>query len=265
MDTNPAFSVIVNFKNDEECVRRTLIQIELMLDKLRMYGPVELILVDEASIDRTLCLLYEAESRLSRFQCRVVGSISGYSHALRTGVAVSSGSVICTLDGAQTYHPDNILNMVEIMTLSGCDIVTGSPYHPWANVRGRHAPARFMSKLINRACRAFTGTNLYCYTCFFRVYRREWLMRAQAVSDGYAAVTELLIGMARRGAAIVEYPILLEKVDYGATSDETMKVVLEHLGVIRRLIFKKTATAHDPRPARENPLSHWALTSRLML
>lgn len=264
MNHKPLFSVIAMFNNNEERVSTTLSEIETMLDGLRLYGPAELILVDEASVDRTLYLLHEAAARLGRFQCRAFGARRGYSQALRVGLAASSGSIICTLDGASTYRPAEMVRMIELMNLSGCDIVTGSPYHPWANLFGRHAPARFLSKLINRVYRECTGTNLYCYTCFFRACRREWLERARSAADGYAAVAELLIEMARQGASIVEYPISLTKANYGETTAQTMEVVVEHLRVMRRLLLgKKPAVVRVKR--RDNPLAHWALTGRCIM
>jgi len=166
MDTNPTFSVIVNFKTTKTTSGGTLIQIELMLDKLRMYGPAELILVETpAATARFTCCM--RPSRGQPFSVRVVGSISGYNNALRTGVAgverIDHLHARRRPDLSPRQYPEHGRNH-DPEQVRHCHRLAVSSV-------GERAPAARAGAVMSNSSIAFTarftGTNLYCYNLLF--------------------------------------------------------------------------------------------------
>ncbi len=250
-----SISVIVIFQNNAARVAHTLAGVAGLLDSLRLYGAAELILIDNSSTDSTFGRLVLRTRLFNRFRCRILRSAGGFGEALRTGLAAATGAIVCTIDGAATYEPAEMLKLVDIMHLTGCDVVTGSPYHPWSV-----CPRRLLSKAVNRLYRLLAPGDLYCYTCFFRAYRRDRLARVPRFSNGYIGNTELLIGLARAGATIVEYPLTLGKPGYGDTPRQTLEIVRDHLRLIARIFFGRRRV-EPAAPAAT--LSRFALTGRI--
>lgn len=252
---NTNISIVVIFKNNAGRVAQTLAGVEKLLDALRLYGAAELLLVDDSSSDATLGQMLESARRLSRFHCRILRSSQGFGDALRMGLAAAKGAIVCTIDGASTYAPGEMFKLIDIMHLTGCDVVSGSPYHPWSV-----GPRRLLSKAINRVYRLLIPGDLYCFTCFFRAYRRERILPMLSFSDAYIGNTELLINLARQGATIVEYPLTLGKPGYGDTPRQTFEIIRDHLRLILRLFFSRREIK---TPHQKPSLSRFALTGRI--
>ncbi|MCE5228078.1 glycosyltransferase family 2 protein [bacterium] len=253
----PIISIIVIFKNNADRVAHTIAGVSRLLDGLRLYGQAELILIDDSSDDTTFAQLLQAGRLLDRARCRILQSTRGFGEALRIGRALATGSIVCTLDGASTYDPAEMLRLIDVMHLTGCDVVTGSPYHPWTKLM---RPRRMLSKAINSVYRLIVSSNIYCYSCFFRAYRRESLAWAALSSDGYVANTELLIDLARKGASIVEYPLTLGKPGYGKTPRQTWEIIRDHLRLLARTLSIRNET--EPEPPRKT-LAEFAITERI--
>lgn len=258
LNTQPAqnarISIVVIFKNNAGRVAHTLAGVARLLEAIKLYGAAELILIDDSSTDSTFGQIVQAARELKRFRCRILQSSHGFGDALRIGLAATTGSILCTIDGAATYEPTEMLKLIDIMHTTGCDVVTGSPYHPWTV-----CPRRLLSKWINRVYRFLVPGDLYCFTCFFRVYKRERIAGARLFSDGYIGNTELLIDLARRGATIVEYPLSLGKPGYGDTPRQTLEIIRDHLCLIARIFFSRERAE---QPARKSDLARFALTGR---
>lgn len=229
-------SVVIPFYNEASSIAPLRKRLLPVIEALQTRWSVELILVEDGSTDDTFSLLVEyfdtvpgATTRILRHDCN-----RGIGGAMATGFGAATSDVVCTLDCDCTYAPEELSRMIDTLTASSADVVTGSPYHPYGkveNVRGwRLALSRTASHLYSR----IVPVKLYCYTSFFRVYRREWARPALFESQGFLGVTEVLLSAAYGGARIVEYPVCLGTRTTGRSKMKVVRVILQHLRLLAK-------------------------------
>lgn len=228
-------SIIVPLFNEEESIQQLHDRLLPVIAELRKDMRVQLILVDDGSTDTTFEMLYQyfgggggGHREILRHE-----SNQGIAAAMRTGFKAVTGQIVCTLDCDCSYAPEELLPMIRLLEESGADIVTASPYHP--AVLDRESSHRlFLSRACSQIYRYLAPEQLYCYTSFFRVCRREWA-RADMFSDnGFLGVTEYMLVAAYCGATIAEYPAPLGTRRYGRSKMRTLQVIADHLGLIVR-------------------------------
>lgn len=279
-----SLSVVIPFFNEEEAIDQLRERLSPVLERLGDQLKIQLILVDDGSTDRTYDLLRQRFRDLSGGEVVFIRHPAnrGISAAMRTGFAAAGGDVICTMDSDCTYDPAGIPEMVELLQAHNADIVTASPYHPAVPQAGQ--PRRiFLSKGASWIYSLLIPQKLYCYTSFFRLYRRPWSRGDAFTSDGFLGVTEILLSAAYCGATIVEYPTHLATRTVGRSKMRTLQVIRDHLqlmwkslrlnlhlGLARDLPRPPEGPAEGaaalPRPANEDVeslLAQWMLIGRI--
>ncbi|MEZ4647931.1 MAG: glycosyltransferase family 2 protein [Candidatus Eisenbacteria bacterium] len=203
------------------------------------YG-LEFVFVDDGSRDGTWRILSELTK--GRADCILVRHESrrGIGAGLRSALQASHGEVIAVLDADGTYDPSRLPELIRY--LDDADLVTGSPYHPKGSVLNVPAWRLFLSKSLSRLYRAVSPVKVWTYTSLFRAYRREVLEKVAWTSDGFLSNTEILIGAARSGFRVAEFPTTLSVRCYGQSKLRTLSVIREHLGFLGREL--KTGTSH---------------------
>jgi phenylacetate-CoA ligase len=116
----------------------------------------ELILVDDGSSDRT----WEVIERLVREYPFVVGrrhvANRGITEAWKTGLAASSGRLVCLIDADLQNQPEDMLRLKRELELASVDIVQG-----WRSPLGRARNARYWcSRGFNLMLNAAFGMDL---------------------------------------------------------------------------------------------------------
>ena len=131
--------------------------------------------------------------------------IAGFQRALATGAPV-----LAQMDADLSHRPEDLATMVAALTPE-TDLVLGSRYIPGGATEGWP----WHRKLISRAGGIYAGRVLGMpirdLTGGFKVWRRELLEAIdlpRITSDGYSFQIETTYRAARRGARIVQVPIL---------------------------------------------------------
>jgi glycosyltransferase involved in cell wall biosynthesis len=112
MSGDPLVSIIVPVRNGERFIRRTL---ESALSQT--YHPIEIIVVDDGSTDRTAPIvdaLASYDKRCNLFR----RSHSGVSASRNFGVSQARGTLIAPLDADDLWHPEKIARQVAAMQSS---------------------------------------------------------------------------------------------------------------------------------------------------
>lgn len=245
-------SLVIPFYNEEESIDLLHERLIPVLGELQSGARVQLILVDDGSTDATFELLHERFGREGIGHCEILQHPAnrGIAAAMRTGLRAATGEIICTMDCDCTYAPEELIGLIRLLRESHADIATGSPYHP-AVLDAESSRRLFLSRYCSTIYRILAPEKLYCYTSFFRAYRREWTRSDMFVSDGFLGVTEILLAAAYCGANIVEYPSRLGSRQFGRSKMRTLQVIREHLQLMTRtMLLNLRLKLGALRPAR---------------
>ncbi len=128
----------------------------------------EIIIIDDGSSDNT----WEVIKRLSGNNNRIRGvrfrRNYGKAAALQTGFEAATGDVIITMDADLQDSPDEIPELVRMVSKEGYHIVSG-----WKKKRYDPFIKRTTSKLYNYTARKFSGIRLHDYNCGLKAYDAE--------------------------------------------------------------------------------------------
>lgn len=224
-------SLVVPFYNEEHCIPSLQARLWPVVAQLQEQAKVQLVLVDDGSTDATYACLRERFGDLPGIEITIVQHEvnQGIGAAMGTAFAHCKGDIICTMDSDCTYAPEELPGMVRILVETDADVVAGSPYHPEGGIDGVPRWRLFLSQSASRIYARLVPVRLYCYTSFFRVYRREWAHSTFFTSGGFLGVTEIMIAAAYGGARIVEYPVRLGLRAHGESKMKILRVMLAHL------------------------------------
>ncbi len=111
LHSTPKYSFVIPIYNEEE----TLIELYRRISAVmaRMDGPVELILINDGSHDRSLELLRELHEQDSRICYLSFARNFGHQIAVTAGLNFSSGQVVVIMDGDLQDPPELIIDMIE--------------------------------------------------------------------------------------------------------------------------------------------------------
>lgn len=111
MNDTPKYSLVIPIYNEEENLAELYRRISAVMD--RMDGPVELILINDGSRDRSLELLRKLHEQDSRISYLSFARNFGHQIAVTAGLNFSTGQVVFIMDGDLQDPPELIIDMVE--------------------------------------------------------------------------------------------------------------------------------------------------------
>lgn len=230
-----SISIIIPLFNEEESIEQLRDRLLPVVAELRKEARVQLILVDDGSTDATFELLHHYFGHGGSGHREILSHERnfGIAAAMRTGFKAATGQIVCTLDSDCSYPPEELLPMIRLLQESRADIVTASPYHP-AVLDAESSSRLFLSRWCSRLYHYLAPEQLYCYTSFFRVCRREWARGDMFLDDGFLGVTEYMLVASYCGATIVEHPTPLGTRRFGRSKMRTLRVIRDHLGLMAR-------------------------------
>ena len=122
-DHDELVSVLVPAKNEEEVIGRCL---ESIINQT--YRNLEIIVIEDGSVDRTLEICGIYEQRDSRVRCVHREQSNGKPDALNFGLQLSRGEVIATYDADSLLERDAIGNALDELKQEGIDALQGENY-----------------------------------------------------------------------------------------------------------------------------------------
>jgi dolichol-phosphate mannosyltransferase len=225
---NPQTTIVVPCWNEEAALEPLLQRLDRLVAPRHRW---EVLFVNDGSTDKTAEILNNAAKRFVWARVAHHETNLGLGAAIRTGFQNCKSEVICTIDSDGTYPPERLPEFVELI-VEGADVVTASPWHPENREAEGGLHRIFLSRAVSFCYRLLTGSNLYTYTALFRAYRREVLEEIQFDSNGFSAVTEILIKLLGRRCTIAEVPMPLKPRELGVSKMSTMKAIQGHLRLL---------------------------------
>lgn len=194
--------VVVAAYNEEECIGGVLAGIPWEACGL----PVDVLVVDDGSEDRTSAVAEKRGVRVVRFERNC-----GHGIALRAGYQLArelGARFIVTLDADGQWDPVEIPRVLEPVLAGEADFSVGSRVLGRAETDDafRHLGVRFFGALVRR----LTGVKVTDTSSGFRAMRAEVTETVRQEQVQYQS-SELLIGAIYSGYRVVERPVVMHK------------------------------------------------------
>lgn len=192
----PRISVVIPTMNEEETIGA-------LLDGIRKHlahEDIEILIVDTNSRDRT------REIAQSKGAIVVDEPRRGYGRAYKTGFERASGEIIVTMDADNTYPPEDIPRLLELIDGDKADFATGDRL----STISKHTMStmhRFGNRLLNFLALALFFHRFRDTQTGMWVFRKELLGGILPKSDGMPFSEEIKINAVVNGLRFVEVPI----------------------------------------------------------
>ena len=104
--------------------------------------------------------------KIEKFSTRFYASFEGFKWIIKN---VTSKYVV-EIDSDLSHHPKDIMNGVNLLENSQCDLVIGSKYLKGSVVKNRHLFRVFISKFMTVVCKFLFENKITDYTNTYRFY-----------------------------------------------------------------------------------------------
>lgn len=201
----PVLSIVIPAYNEEDGIavilERVLAVKRSMAAAGKAVGDVEVIVVDDASKDRTreIASSYPDVRVISHQQNR------GYGGALKKGFDEARGDWVGFLDADGTYPPEEFPALCHAMLEHNADMVIGSRM---AGAKSEMPVKRYIgNKLFAHLLSWIVGTAITDTASGMRVFRKDILPRLQPLPDGLHLTPAMSTAALHEAMTIVEVPI----------------------------------------------------------
>jgi glycosyltransferase involved in cell wall biosynthesis len=211
-------SLIVPAFNEERTIQSVLNRIFEFLPEVH-----EVLVIDDASVDRTPELSHEYGKRDKRVKLLRHKTNLGKTAALQTGFAACTGSIVVVQDADLEYDPREISDLITPIKEGSADVCLGSRFMVRRAGRVlyfRHFLANKFLTFINNLC---TDLNLTDVETGYKASRAEIAKNMIIESSGFGFEIEFVAKCKKIGARIYEVPISY----YGRTYEEGKKIGLK--------------------------------------
>jgi glycosyltransferase involved in cell wall biosynthesis len=190
-------SIVIPIHNEEPSILPLYDRLTVVLEPLQR--PYEILLVDDASTDRSfelLANLVETDGRLKVIRLR---RNFGQTAALSAGFHEAKGDIIIAMDGDLQHAPEDIPALLAKID-EGYDIASGWRQHRVDNAISRKLPSRVANWMMAKA----SGMALRDFGTTFKAYRAEILKDVNLYGELHRFIPALA---SFYGARVVEVPI----------------------------------------------------------
>ena len=218
-------SVVVPLYNEEESIGELFEWIQRVVAPLNW--EYEVLFIDDGSSDKSWQLVAEMSEKHKEVKGLKFRRNYGKSAALYCGFEVAKGDVVITMDADLQDSPDEIPELVRMITEDGYDLVSG-----WKKKRHDPISKTLPSKLFNRTVRFVSGIKLHDFNCGLKAYRNEVVKNIEVYGEmhRYIPLIAKQNGFENIGEKIVQH----QERKYGVSKfgiERTIKGFLDLLSV----------------------------------
>ena len=187
----PSVSIIVPAFNEEASIANVLQGLAAWRER------AEIIIVDDASTDRTAEIAEQAGFRVIRHSRR-----KGYGAGLKTGIRAASGEIIVMMDADSEHNAAQISKLLD--HFGDNDMVVG------ARAKGSHAPLlrRPGKWILGKVANYLADTDIPDLNSGFRAFRKDVAkLFLHLLPNGFSFTTTLTLALFKEGYNIAYVPI----------------------------------------------------------
>jgi glycosyltransferase involved in cell wall biosynthesis len=170
-------------------------------------GSLQVIVVDNASTDRTALIAASADSPAMRVQVLSCPT-KGKGAAVRAGVAASTADVVGFMDADGATSLDALQDAADLMA-RGADVAIGSRGLEGSITMTRHSRSRAVGASVYRKLTGRLVPGVADTQCGFKIMRGELARSVFAATEtvGFSFDVEVLARARMAGARIAEFPV----------------------------------------------------------
>ena len=194
-------SVVIPVYDESESLPELVAWIDRVVSQHALH-PFEVIMVDDGSNDDSWKVIHNL--RLSYPWIKGIRFRRNYgkSAALQKGFEAASGDVIITMDADLQDSPEEIPELMRMITTEHYDLVSG-----WKKNRKDPVGKRWPSKFFNAVTRRASGIKLHDFNCGLKAYRHEVVKNIEVYGEmhRYIPVIAKWAGFRRIGEKVVQH------------------------------------------------------------
>ena len=193
-------SVVIPVYNEEESIHELTGWIEKVCSEEKL--SFEIIYIDDGSTDTSWANISSIAAKKKFVKGFRFRRNYGKAAALYTGFREATGEVIITMDSDLQDSPDEIPELVRMITEEGFDIVSG-----WKRKRYDPFVKRISSKFYNATARWTSGISLHDFNCGLKAYRYEVVKSIEVFGEMHRYIPMLAkeAGFHKIGEKVVEH------------------------------------------------------------
>ena len=227
-------SVIIPCYNEENTLEKCIEKVIAIADSQLS---LEIIIVDDASSDKSLEIARTIENKFPNIKVLSHQINQGKGAALRTGFKEAIGDFVVVQDADLEYNPEEIKKLLEPLISDDADVVLGSRFLS----SGVHRVLYFWHSLANRfltlLSNMFTDLNLTDMETCYKVFKREVIQSIEIEENRFGFEPEIVAKVAQRRLRIYEMGISY----FGRTYEEGKKIGLKDAFRALYCIFRYNA------------------------
>lgn len=199
MKLKKAYSIIIPAYNEEKAIYNVL---DDLINKIEQgNNNYEIIVVDDGSNDSTFDICNKIRGiKLIRHDYN-----RGYGAAIKSGIKNGKYENIVIIDADGTYPNDKVLEMIQIYSTTGSDMVVGARIGKNAKIPIIRRPAKwFIGLIANILC----GRKIPDLNSGLRIIKKEVIEKyIQILPDGFSFTTTITLAMLTNGYSVKYVPI----------------------------------------------------------
>ncbi len=246
-------SVVIPAHNEEGSIAATVTAVCARLRRAEIDH--EILVVDDASSDRTVAIVAELAARDARVRCLRSPYPNGFGFAVRAGLERFEGDAVAIMMADGSDDPDDLVAYHRLLG-AGYDCAFGSRF-----VRGGAAidyprPKLVVNRIVNLGIRLLFGHGYNDTTNAFKAYRREVIQNIQPLlSHHFNLTVEMPLKAVVRGHSYAIVPISWRDRTAGASKLRLQEMGSRYLFIVLYVFFEHHLSRGDYRRSGADDLS----------
>jgi dolichol-phosphate mannosyltransferase len=245
-------SVVIPAHNEEGSIRATLEGIAHVLDREDV--DYEVVVVDDASTDRTVDVVAAVADRNPRVRCVTSPFPTGFGYAVRAGLEQYRGDAVAITMADGSDSPEDLIAYHRTL-VAGFDCAFGSRFVSGSRVHDYPRLKLVLNRLVNQGIKLAFGHGYNDTTNAFKAYRREVVDAIQPlISPHFNLTVEMPLKAIVRGASYAIVPISWTNRTTGTSKLHLQEMGSRYLFIVLYVFFEHHLSRGDyrrpgPRPA----------------
>jgi glycosyltransferase involved in cell wall biosynthesis len=207
-------SVVVPAYNERNTLQRVVSKL-LAVPRL-----LEIVIVDDCSTDGTDVVARSLAEAHPQVRYARHEKNSGKTDALKTGLRLTSGSIVIIQDADLEYDPEEIPEVIQPILDGHADVVYGSRFLVRKASRVLYFYHFIANKFLTFTSNMLTNLNMTDVETGYKAFRGDIIRKMTIVSSGFGFEIEVTAKLAKLKCAVYETPISY----YGRTYEEGKKI-----------------------------------------